>query len=88
MKTYTDFLNLNKPEFEINESSIKNIGAASFVLRSKTINSQLKQTQIHDSETNKKINLLSDQLLTATYLIAQLGVMKWKRPFLLYLILN
>ena len=84
MKTYTEFVQLNEPVTDINESTIRTAGAAALTLRVRSLNSRLKQIVIHQTDTdslkteklNKKLDLLSDQLLASTYLITQLGVMK------------
>ena len=83
MKTYSEFVTLNHQD-NIDESTFRTVGAAAITLRSRSLNTRLKQIVIHQTDSqflaneklSKKIDLLSDQLLTATYLTTELGVLK------------
>jgi len=89
MKTYKEFIQLNQyPHPNTNKDSIdenfRTVAGVGLMLKSKNLNSRLKQITIRPTDSqlsqleklSQKIDLLSDQLIAATYVTSSLGIMK------------
>jgi len=91
MKTFNEFNNTNTNNNPLDRSydqdngpivegiNLRTISAVALVSKSSNLNKNIKSIKIDDSELDKKLNLLSKQLLFNSILTAQLGVMSKKR---------
>jgi len=77
MKTFNEFKDADDELIE--GVNIRTASAAALVSRSNTISNNIKSIKIQDSDLDKKLNLLSKQLLYNSILVAQLGIMNKKR---------
>ena len=84
MKTYKEYIQLNHTNEDSLDENFKTIAGIGLAAKSRNVNSRLKQivikptdsTMIQIEKLSKKIDLLSDQILVATYNQTTLGVMK------------
>jgi len=72
---------INTPEEDVilEGLNLRTISAVALVSKSSNLNKNIKSIDLDDSELNKKINLLSKQILFNSILTAQLGLMNRKR---------
>jgi len=77
MKTFNEFKDADDELIE--GINIRTASAVALVSRSNTIGNSIKSIKIQDSDLDKKLNLLSKQLLYNSILVAQLGIMNKKR---------
>ena len=77
MKSFNEY---NNTDDELIEGvNIRTVSAIALISRSSTISNNIKNIKIQDSDLDKKLNLLSKQMLYNSILVAQLGIMNKKK---------
>ncbi len=77
MKSFNEFNDTNDELVE--GINIRTVSAVALVSKSNTLSNNIKNIKIDDGELDKKLNLLSKQLLYNSILVAQLGIMNKKK---------
>jgi len=77
MKSFNEFNDTD--DYLIEGINIRTVSAVALISRSNTIGNNIKSIKIQDSDLDKKLNLLSKQLLYNSILVAQLGIMNKKK---------
>jgi len=77
MKTLTEIRNENESFDE--GVNLRTVSAVTLVSKSNELHKRINSTKIEDLDLDKKLNLLSQQLLFNSLLTAQLGLMSKKR---------
>jgi len=77
MKSFNEY---NNTDDELIEGvNIRTISAVALISKSNSLNNNIKNIKIDDTNLDKKLNLLSKQLLYNSILVAQLGIMNKKK---------
>ena len=81
MKTFKDHYNqVSQTDESLDEGiNLRSISAVALVAKSSNINKSISNLKASDSELDKKLNLLSKQMLYSSILIAQLGLMNKRK---------
>ncbi len=77
MKSFNEFNDTNDELIE--GINIRTVSAVALVSKTNTLSNNIKNIKIDDGELDKKLNLLSKQLLYNSILVAQLGIMNKKK---------
>ena len=77
MKSFNEFNDTD--DYLIEGINIRTVSAVALISRSNTIGNNIKRIKIQDSDLDKKLNLLSKQMLYNSILVAQLGIMNKKK---------
>ena len=77
MQSFNEFNDTD--DYLIEGINIRTVSAVALISRSNTIGNNIKSIKIQDSDLDKKLNLLSKQLLYNSILVAQLGIMNKKK---------
>ena len=78
MKSFNNYSS-NQDEFLIEGINLRSISTIALVTKSNAVSKNVQSIQITDKELDKKLNLLSKQILYSSLLTAQLGLMKNKK---------
>ena len=76
MKTIKE---LRDDDYLVEGINLRTVSAITLVSKSKDIHNRIKNTKTEDSELNKKLDLMSKQLMINSLLVAQLGLMSKKK---------
>ena len=77
IKSFNEF---NDTDDELIEGiNLRSVSAVALVAKSNALSNNIKAIKIKDSDLDKKLNLLSKQLLYSSALVAQLGLMNKKK---------
>ena len=77
MKSFNEY---NNTDDELIEGvNIRTVSAVALISKSNSLNNNIKNIKIDDINLDKKLNLLSKQLLYNSILVAQLGIMNKKK---------
>jgi len=77
MKSFNEY---NNTDDELIEGvNIRTVSAVALISKSNSLNNNIKNIKIDDTNLDKKLNLLSKQLLYNSILVAQLGIMNKKK---------
>ena len=77
MKSFTEFNDTD--DYLIEGINIRTVSAVALISKSNSLNNNIKNIKIQDSDLDKKLNLLSKQLFYNSILVAQLGIMNKKK---------
>jgi len=77
VKSFNEYSNTDNELIE--GINIRTVSAIALISRSSTISNNIKNIKIQDSDLDKKLNLLSKQMLYNSILVAQLGIMNKKK---------
>jgi len=76
MKTIKE---LRNNDYLVEGINLRTVSAITLVTKSNELHKQISSTKLEDANLDKKLNLLSRQLLFNSLLTAQLGLMNKKR---------
>jgi len=76
MKTIKE---LREDDYLVEGINLRTVSAVTLVSKSNELHKRISSTKIEDLDLDKKLNLLSQQLLFNSLLTAQLGLMSKKR---------
>jgi ethanolamine utilization protein EutP (predicted NTPase) len=79
MESFNSFNNNNQDEFIIENINLRTVSAITLVSKSNTLSKNIQSVKSQDSNLDKKLNLLSKQILYSSLLTAQLALMSKKR---------
>jgi len=77
MKSFNEYNNTD--DYLIEGVNIRAVSAVALISKSNSLSNNIKNIKVDDSELDKKLNLLSKQLLYNSILVAQLGIMNKKK---------
>jgi hypothetical protein len=78
MKLFNDFNDANQDEYIIESINLRTTSAITLVSKSNSLNKNIQSVKTQDSNLDKKLNLLSKQILYSSLLTAQLSLMSKK----------
>ena len=79
IESFNSFNNNNQDEFIIENINLRAVSAITLVSKSNTLSKNIQSVKSQDSNLDKKLNLLSKQILYSSLLTAQLALMSKKR---------
>ena len=78
MKLFNDFNDANQDEYIIESINLRTTSAITLVSKPNSLNKNIQSVKTQDSNLDKKLNLLSKQILYSSLLTAQLSLMSKK----------
>jgi len=80
MKSFNDYNDpINNDNHLLEGLNLRSISAVALISKSNSINKNIQNLKSSDSDLDKKLNLLSKQILYSSILTAQLGLMNKRR---------
>ena len=79
MKSFNNFNDANQDEFIIESINLRTVSAITLISKSNTLSKNIQSITIQDFDLDKKLNLLSKQILYSSLLTAQLALMHKKK---------
>jgi len=79
MKSFNNFNDTNQDEFIIESINLRTVSAITLISKSNTLSKNIQSITIQDFDLDKKLNLLSKQILYSSLLTAQLALMHKKK---------